>query len=109
MGRDVGILGQADPNAATDTDLYAVPLGNYSEVKVMIAERGGTAATIRIWIAKEAATTSAEQYIVYDETIVANEALTTILFRVNETDVIRVRSSTNTVSFTCTGISNGSN
>jgi hypothetical protein len=104
MGQDVGILGQVSPTLDTDTDLYTAPAGRFAEVKVLVAERGGAAATFRVWVAPAGASTSNEQYIAYDEALAANEALTSVTFRVRETDVVRVRASTSNVSFTCTGV-----
>lgn len=104
MAREYGILGQAAPSADTDTDLYAVPQRKEAEVKVLVANRDSSPATIRIWVAEEGATTDNSQYIAYDEAIAANEALTSSTFSVFSTDVVRVRASSGNISFTCTGV-----
>ena len=104
MGNRVGILAQSSPTLNTDTDLYTVPSGDEAEVKVLVAERGGAAATFRVWVAPSGAATSNEQYIAYDEALAANESLTSAVFRVDGGDVVRIRASTSNVSFTLTGV-----
>lgn len=103
MAYDVGILGQADVTLDTDTALYTAPAGRDAKVKVFVAERGGSAATVRIWIRDAAEASANKQYIVYDESIAANEAKVTAPFYVNETDIVMVRANTGNVSFTCVG------
>ena len=100
MARATGILGQASPTANTDT----APARNEAHIRVLVANRDSSPATIRIWISVEGASTDSSQYIAYDETIAANEALTTIEVWISPRDIVRVRASSSNVSFTCTGI-----
>jgi len=104
MGQLTGILGQVTPTLNTDTALYTVPAGKFAEVKVIVANRAASDATIRIWVAVEGAATSDEQYLAYDESVTANKSYATASFSVKPTDVVRVRANSSTVSFTCTGI-----
>lgn len=99
-----GILGQAAPGAATDTDLYAVPAGKSATVKVVATNRAGSDTTIRVWVAVAAAATENKQYLVYDKGLAANDALVTASFMVGESDVIRVHAASASVSFSATGI-----
>lgn len=98
-----GILGQAAPNADTDTDLYTVPTSKTATVKVILANRD-TTVSVRIWVAPNGAATGVSQYLAYDFSLPGNEAMTTASFMLGDGDVVRVRANSANVSFTCTGI-----
>ena len=98
-----GILGQAAPGAASDTDLYTVPASKNATVRVVSTNRS-TATTVRIWVAIDGAVTANAQYLAYDTPLAGNDTLSTAPIMVGNDDVVRVRSASANVSFTCTGI-----
>ena len=104
-----GILGQSDPALDELTDLYTAPSNVSTTGRVFVTNRAA-AATFRIAVAVAGADDSDEQYIAYDTAIGANENIATIAFFMGSTDVVRVESSTNDLSFTFTGteVENGS-
>ena len=99
-----GVLGQSAPAATTDTDLYTVPSAKNATGRVVCTNRGGSAVTVRVWVAVNGAATSNEQYLAYDVSIAVGDTLTTAPFMVGDLDVVRVRASTANASFTFTGI-----
>lgn len=96
-----GILAQANPLAATLTDLYTVTAGVNGTCRVIIANRGA-ATSFRVSIGVAGAADSLEQYVAYDKQIAANDTGATIAFFVNEGDIIRVYTTLATLSFTFT-------
>ena len=98
-----GILGQAAPSAAADTDLYACPDNKHATIKVVIANRSG-ATSIRVWVAVDGAATESKQYIAYEQALAGNDAISTVSVMIGGQDVVRVRAASANVSFTCTGI-----
>ncbi len=99
-----GILGQEAPSATTATELYVVPSAKQATCKVIVAERGGAAATFRVSIRVGGAGAANEQYIAYDTAIAANDSLATVSFMVNEDDEVYVYASSANLSFNCTGV-----
>jgi hypothetical protein len=97
-----GILGQAAPAGSVDTDLYEVPANKNATVKVIVANRS-TAIPYRIWVAVNGAATSNKQYVAYDPTLEANDAVSTVSFMLGSGDVVRVRAGSSNVSFSCSG------
>lgn len=60
----IGILGQANPAANTNTTVYTVPAGLYASVTLSVVNIGTSAATVTVAIASTASPTASE-YIEY--------------------------------------------
>ena len=99
------ILGQAAPNADTDTDVYTVPANTQAVIStIVIANRDTTDATYRIAARPAGATLANEHYVAYDITVGASDSTgLTLGVTLNETDVLTVRSSTANVTFSIFG------
>lgn len=69
-----GLLGAANPAAATDTTLYTVPAGKLSTVNVSITNRGSGLAKVRLALAATASPTTSE-WLEYDVPLPANGVL----------------------------------
>lgn len=104
MPKLFGVLAQSTPTLDTDTTLYTVPAGDFAEVKIIIAERGGAGANIRIWVGVAGAATANAQYMYYDVAISANTSTATPTFGIDSRDVVKIRASTSNVSFTLTAV-----
>ncbi len=101
-----GVLGQANPVAATLTPLYTVGADTDAIVSsLVICERSGTPTAFRISVAPLGAADSNEQYIFFDHALAANEMIAEKLgITLATTDVIRVYATLATVSFTAFGL-----
>ena len=99
------ILGQAAPNATTNTDVYTVPANTQAIVSTLvITNRSGTDATYRIAARPAGATIADEHYIAYDVTVGASDSTgLTIGVTLNATDVLTVYASTADLSFSIFG------
>ena len=105
MANTYKVLGQSNPAATTNTDLYTVGAGKSAVCStITICNQAASAATFRISVRPAGATVSAQHYIAYDTSIPANDVLTmTIGLTLAETDVITVYASTSTISFNLFG------
>ena len=103
MATTAKVLGQTG-DASTEVSLYTVPASTEAKIKVSIANRAGTAATFRLAIVPNGGATGNQHYIAYDESIAANSSVTSTTLTADAGDVVRVLSSTSTVSFTAFGI-----
>ncbi len=101
-----GVLGQANPVAATLTPLYTVGANTDAIVSsLVICERSGTPTDFRISVAPLGAADSSEQYIFFDHALTANQTIDKKLgITLATTDVIRVYATLATVSFTAFGL-----
>jgi hypothetical protein len=99
------VLGQSNPSANTNTDLYTVPSSTSAVCSTMvICNQAASAATFRIAVRPAGASISTPQYISYDTNLNANDSITmTIGITLATTDVITVRANTTTVSFNLFG------
>lgn len=97
------VLGQTG-DASTEATLYTTPVATVTKIKVTVANRAGTAATFRIAIVPGGVTTANEHYVSYDHPLDANASLTSTPFTLSANDVVRVKGSTTTVSFTVFGV-----
>lgn len=100
----VGTLGQVNPAAGVLTDLYTVPPLKNATARVIITNRDAAADSFRVSVAVGGAVDSLEQYIAYDKGLLGNDTGSTIGFNVNSGDIVRVRATLGTLSFTITGI-----
>lgn len=99
------VLGQSNPSATTNTNLYTVPAGTQAVVSsIAICNQSTNPATIRIAVRPAGATLSAQHYIVYDSTVSGNDLLTIAIgISLAATDVVTVYASASTMSFSLFG------
>jgi len=99
------VLGQSNPSANTNTDLYTVPSSTSAVCStIVICNQASSAATFRIAVRPAGASLTAAHYISYDSNLNPNDSITmTIGITLAETDVISVRSNSTTVSFSLFG------
>ena len=99
------VLGQSNPTANTNTDLYTVPSTTSTVCSTLvICNQANTAATFRVAIRPAGAAVASQHYISYDSNLNANDSITmTIGMTLATTDKITVRASTGTVSFNLFG------
>lgn len=99
------VLGQSNPSATTDTNLYTVP-ANTSTIgsTLQVCNQGSAAASYRIAVRPAGETLAAKHYITYDASVPGNDAISlTIGITLAATDVVTVYASTSTVSFNLFG------
>lgn len=98
-------LGQSNPAATTNTNLYTVPAGRQAvAATILVANQGSTSATYRIAIRPAGATLAAQHYIAFDTPITGNNTTAfTLGFGLAATDIITVYASTANLSFTVSG------
>jgi hypothetical protein len=99
------VLGQSNPTANTNTDLYTVPSSTSAVCSTLvICNQANTAATFRVAVRPAGATVASEHYLSYDSNLNANDSITmTIGMTLATTDKVTVRASTGTVSFNLFG------
>lgn len=70
------VLGQAAPNATTDTDVYTVPSATEAIVStITVANRGTANATYRLAVRPNGAAIATTHYIAYDAAVNANDTI----------------------------------
>ena len=97
-------LGIQNPNATTDTTLY---IASSQQLASVIATNKSTSnpANIRVWVEPSGSASASEYaYIAYDLLVDESNSFETFRFAINQDDVIKVRSSTASVSFAAYGI-----
>ena len=106
MAETPKVLGQSNPLATTLTDLYTVPASTVTILStITVANRSSVDTTFRIAVSPAGAAISDEHYIYYDTVIPGNDTFaTTIGISLGATDVIRVRATLATLSFSAFGI-----
>ena len=99
------VLGQSNPAANTNSDLYTVPSATSAVCStIVICNQAASAATFRVAVRPAGASISTSQYISYDTNVNANDSITmTIGITLATTDVVTVRANTTTVSFSLFG------
>ena len=102
------VLGQTNPSATTETQLYLVPSATSAVVStITICNQASSAATYRIAVVKSGGSTSpaaAASWIVYGATVAASDTTALTLGLTLATgDQIRVYASTATLSFNAYG------
>lgn len=102
------VLGQANPAAATPTNLYTAPgsaTTGVSVSSVAVCNRGPASAKFRMSVAPAGAADALAQYLYYDVPVPANDTfVATIGVTLAATDVLRVQTDTATVSFNAFGV-----
>lgn len=99
------VLGQSNPAANTNTDLYTVPAATSTVCSTLvICNQAETGATFRVAVRPAGASITTSQYLSYDVSLNANDSITlTIGITLATTDVITVRANSTTVSFSLFG------
>jgi hypothetical protein len=105
MANTYKVLGQSNPTATTDTDLYTVQGGTMVVISsLVVCNRSGTATSFRIAIRPGGATIADEHYLYYDLPLDSNDTfVATIGVTLYETDVIAVYATDATLSFAAFG------
>lgn len=105
MAQTYKVLGQANPTAATDTTLYTVPAATQTVVSTInICNQASTVATFRVAVRPLGAALAAQHYLAYETTLPANDSIAlTLGVTLGATDVVTVRASSTTVSFSAFG------
>lgn len=102
MAVTYGVRGSVS-DASTEQTLYTVPASKNAKIKVSVANRSSST-TYRVAIVSGGGATATDDYILYDETLAANEALTSEVLTLTETDIVRVESGSATVTFMAYGL-----
>ena len=99
------VLGQSAPSATTATDAYTVPAATQTIISsIVVAERGGSAATFRIAVRPNGAALATSHYIAYDTPVSANDVVALSLgITVDAADVVTVYASSGDVTFSLFG------
>lgn len=103
---EVNIVKQVAPLAATVVDLYTVPaLTRAIGSTLVVCNRSATATTFRVAVRPLGAVLADQHYLLYDVTIAGNDTyMATIGITLAATDVVSVRATLATVSFTLFGV-----
>ena len=104
MAARYGILGQLSPPAATLAELYRVPVGKHATVRMIAVNRHGSGTQFWIALSPAGAAIQDAHYVSYSEAIGGTEVRPSTTVMLNEGDVVRVRATNGTMSFTLTGI-----
>ena len=100
------VLGQVAPGAATEVNLYTVPVSTQAVISsIAITNQAASSATFRIAVRPSAdATTAAKHYLVYGTTVgAADTVVLTIGVTLAASDKIQVYGSSATLSFSAYG------
>jgi ribulose 1,5-bisphosphate synthetase/thiazole synthase len=99
------VLGQAAPNATTETGLYTVGAGKTAIISSLtVANRAATVASFRVSISVGGGATATKDYLYYDVVIPPNDTfIATVGWCMSATDVMRVYASTANLSFNLCG------
>lgn len=99
------ILGQSAPAATTEVDLYTVPASTDAIVSsIVVANRGASAGTFRIYVSPAGAATANANYLVYDSNLNPKETIAlTLGVTLDATDELRVYASSADFTFNAFG------
>jgi len=108
MATALKVLGQADPAATTNTDLYTVPaLTSAVGSSLVVANRSGSPTTFRVAVRPAGAAIANQHYIYYDITLPGNDTFSATLgLTLATTDVVTVYANDATLSFSLFGQEN---
>lgn len=106
MADVIKVLGQSNPAATTNTDLYEVPNNTVTTVSTLVVcNRAATSPTFRVAIRPVGADLSNEHYIYYGKVMAANDSIfITIGMTLSAGDIITVYVSAQNISFTLFGV-----
>ena len=99
------VLGQSNPAATTNTNLYTVPASTSAVVStITICNQASSAATYRIAVRPAGAAAAAQHWIVYGATVAGSDSTAlTLGLTLATTDIITIYASTSTLSFAAFG------
>jgi hypothetical protein len=105
MPQSYKVLGQVYPGTNTESNLYSVPASTSAVVSTInVCNQASSATTFRIAVRPAGATLEAKHFLSYDTTIPANDSISlTLGITLATTDVITVRSTSGSVSFSAFG------
>lgn len=105
MANAYKVLGQQNPAATTNTDLYTVPASTSSVVStITICNQATVAGKFRVAVRPAGASILAKHYLAYDSDIAANDTVAlTLGVTLATTDVITVYATASTMSFNAFG------
>lgn len=105
MANAYKVLGQSNPAATTNTNLYTAPAATSAVVSTInVCNQAATAATFRIAVRPAGAAIAAAHYLAYDVALPANDSISlTLGITLATTDIITVYASSTTVSFSAFG------
>lgn len=106
MAESLKILAQLKPISSTTTLLYTVPANTIASISsVTICNMSASMTSFRISVAPSGAALSDEQYVYYDQPLEGNQTFVqTIGITLQQSDVIRVHSSSSDLSFNVFGV-----
>ena len=95
------VLGQSNPNATSNTDVYTVPAATYTVVSTgVVTNLGAAATTFRIAIRVNGAAIADSQYLYYDVDISGNDTFAfTFGLTLGAADVITVYAGNSDLTF----------
>lgn len=99
-----GVVGQVSPSASTWTDLYTPGSGVTTSLKVIIANRNGSAINYQLSLAPDGDVFDNVQIVRPTKNLDANGSDTSVSFILEGSDVVRVWADTTLVNFTATGV-----
>lgn len=99
------VLGQSNPAATTDTNLYTVPAATQTVIStVSVCNRSASAAAFRIAVRPAGAVLANQHYLAFDVTVNAKSTISwTIGITLASTDIVTVRASTADLTFSAFG------
>jgi hypothetical protein len=100
------VLGQSNPLATTQTNLYTCPAQTSTVVSsIVVTNQSNTGGSYRIAIRPNGATLAAQHYIAFDRTIAGNATEThTIGVTIDAADIVTIYASSGTMSFNAFGV-----
>lgn len=105
MATTYKVLGQSNPAATTNTNVYTVPANTQTIVStIAVCNLGATVATYRIAIRPAGEALANKHYIAYDSSVTANNSIMVSFGgTLGAGDVITIYSSGNNIAFTAFG------
>lgn len=99
------VLGQSNPSAATLTTAYTVPAATSAVTStISVCNTGSVPTTIRIAVRPAGAAIALQHYVVYDQSIAANDSMfLTLGLALATTDVVSVYAGNANVAFSIFG------
>ncbi len=100
------VLGQSNPSATTNTNLYTVPAQKSAILSsIVITNQSASSGSYRIAIRPNGEVLAAKHYIAYDRTITGNATEThTIGVTMDAADIVTIYASSATMSFNAFGV-----
>ena len=99
-----GILGQLKPSAGVLSTLYTVPANKTATVKVVFANLAVGSTNVRLAVSPNGVAIDDKHYVTYEYGLAGNDAVSSVTYTLGDGDIVRVRSASGNVAFTCTGI-----